>query len=111
MLSVYDLYRMRKINNKKYEKIYNKILNKCSQFIKRANLLGENMCFFEIPDFILGEPTYDLNSCVGYIIKRLKEKGFNVILISNNIIIITWAFNNLEKKNPNRINDIQLLIK
>lgn len=110
MLSVYDLYCTRKKDNKRNQETFDSILNKCCVVIKKANNLGENMCIYEIPTFILGKPTYDLNNCVRYIIKKLKKNDFNIMLVSNNIILITWVFSQYKNNNKSHINSYDLLI-
>jgi hypothetical protein len=74
--------------NKK--KTYKKILERINSKIKTTSVSNNKGCWYEVPEFILGLPIYKMNECVEYIMKKLKNNGFTVTLINNNVIIISW---------------------
>ena len=59
-------------------RIYNKILKKCFQRIKACNIIHRTYCYYELPETIMGEPTYDKSKCIHYILKRLQSYDYKV---------------------------------
>lgn len=59
-------------------RLYNINLKKCFQRIKIANVAQKTNCYYEIPDIILGEPSYDKEKCLHYLILRLEKSGYRV---------------------------------
>ena len=79
-INIDDLYeRKNQIEDIKL-KHYNKILNRAHSKIKQTSRLRTNdqFCFFLVPEFLLGVPTYDTASCIAYVIDKLHENGFLV---------------------------------
>jgi len=100
-ININDLYN--NINKKKYEKyvVYDKILQKCHNKIKKY---AENLkleCIYKIPEYIFGLPIYNKIFTKNYIMNRLIENGFIVKDLSNihtNTIYISWDLS----KNKNK---------
>ena len=46
-------------------------------------------CLYEIPEFMLGLPLYNIDECVKYIDKKLIENGFKTKW-NNNQVLISW---------------------
>ena len=76
-----------------YEKIYNNCLNK----INLANNLHRIWITHEIPLGIWGLVDYNPTDCLKYIEEKLNEIYIDTIILSINIIYISW--NNLRTKN------------
>jgi hypothetical protein len=66
------------------ENVYKKI-QKCIQVTR--NVFS---CFFEVPEFLIGYPLYDLNECIQYIVKILVTKGFAIQYIFPRILFVSW---------------------
>ena len=47
-------------------------------------------CLYEIPEFMIGYPIYDLNECVMYIIQKLSTNGFKVKYFFPRVILVSW---------------------
>ena len=72
--------------------IFNKILNRIH---KRITLTGRNKrvdkhIWFTIPEYIFGEPVYDKNDCIAYIITKLEANGFFIKYMHPNTIFVSW---------------------
>jgi hypothetical protein len=67
------------------ENVYKKI-QKCIQVTR--NVFS---CFFEVPEFIIGYPLYDLNECIQYIVKILISKGFAIQYMFPRILFVSWS--------------------
>lgn len=90
MIKASDLIKQQKEREDKkyinYEKIYGHIEKKII-INSNSNLY---YIWFEIPQIIIGSPTYSLNECNEYIQNKLKENGFTVKSYSKNILLIEW---------------------
>ena len=89
-LNIYDLYRS--INEKKEKKnvSYNEILYKIHAKIKQTTEVEKYKLIYEIPEVVFGLPSYDLNLCMAYIIKQLRNNGFLVKYYFPKILYISW---------------------
>ena len=46
--------------------------------------------WYEVPEFVLGLPTYNLKGCIEYIKKKLEENQFGYDCYKPNILLIKW---------------------
>lgn len=76
----------RKINT--FQKILSRIHKRIKFTAKQKN--SPNMMFFYVPEFIFGEPNYNINTCVAYIIDKLEINGFKVRYAHPNTLLISW---------------------
>ena len=90
-LNITDLHS--KINEKQLKRleIYDTVLVKCHHRIKYNSDHHQTHCFFQIPEFIIGIPIYDINEMNKYIINSLKSNGFNIDYIEPNWVFIEWS--------------------
>jgi len=89
MVKAEDLIKIQKDReNIKYitfKKVY-KNLEKKIQLASNSNFY---YVWYEIPEFIIGCPLYKLEECKDYVIKKIKNDGFEVEEISN-YILVKW---------------------
>ena len=80
------------INEKtlKRMEIYDDVLKKCHLRIKYNSTLERTYCFYQIPEFIIGVPLYDINEMKTYVMNSLKNNGFELLYIDPNWLFITW---------------------
>ena len=69
MINVYDLYCLRKTDNKRNQKTFDMILNKCSTIIKKANNLGENITIIDNEQFY--NQLYNQEILEDYVLKKI----------------------------------------
>jgi hypothetical protein len=109
-----DLYEKKKEENLETVKLYNRILNKVHDRIKCVSRQrgSESICWYVIPEIILGVPRYNHTECVNYICDKLIDNGFRVQYIKPNLICICWAHyvpnyvrNEIRKKTGLRIDN------
>jgi hypothetical protein len=79
------------IRQKKIE-VYKKYFYLCLQHIEVANKIGKTDIFFKVPHAIYDNLHYNLNECIEYITKMLKEYLFNWVLMNDTTIFISWHF-------------------
>lgn len=74
-------------------KVYERVYRKCCQRIRHANdILYAKECIFKVPELELwgGTPLYQVNAVIGYIMLRLKQKGFDVRYLPPDSVMIDW---------------------
>jgi hypothetical protein len=89
MVKASDLVKQQKEKDKSKDKIYKKIYERIEYKIKHASGVNLYECWYEIPEFILNIPLYNLENCKLYVVNKLVEDGFNTSII-NNYIWISW---------------------
>ena len=91
-LNLDELYKQQKITDDHKLKIYQKILGRVHNKIKHTSRIRNNnkFCVYILPEFILGVPRYDINTCTMYIIEKLKTNGFNIKYTHPNLLFISW---------------------
>jgi hypothetical protein len=83
------IQRQKDKENKKYItflKIYNNIEKK----IMKASDRNLYYTYYQIPQILIGYPSYSIKECYQYIDKKLKDNDFNTEEYFNNIILISW---------------------
>jgi hypothetical protein len=89
-LNISDLYSKKNEKNLKRLEIYDNVLVKCHNRIKYNSDLEKTYCFYQIPEFIIGTPIYDINEMRKYVINSLKNNGFKIMYIEPNWLFISW---------------------
>jgi hypothetical protein len=46
--------------------------------------------WYNVPEYIFGEPLYDNGDCISYLVKKLEDNGFEVKYIHPNNLYISW---------------------
>ena len=87
-----DLYEKKNHIYQQKEKCYKKILARAHAKIKHTARLRsqDEYCFFLVPEFQLGVPSYDTAACIAYIMDKLKANGFFVKYTHPNLLFISW---------------------
>ena len=102
-LNITDLYgKINERNLKRYEK-FDDVLKKIHIRIKYNASLEKTFCFYQIPEFIIGVPLYNVEDLRNYIINSLKKNGFEILYVEPNWLFINWSFSKLkESKKPSK---------
>ena len=74
-------------NIKRYQK-FDDILKRLHNRIKYHAINEKTYCFFQIPEFIIGVPLYNINDLKEYLIKSLQKDGFEYMYIEPNLSIL-----------------------
>lgn len=87
-----DLYEKKRQQDLNNLELFNKVLNKIHQKIKKTSTLFKDMqhCWYVIPEVMLGIPNYDQGQCIGYVVEKLRENGFNIRYFHPNTVLISW---------------------
>ena len=86
---LYEKKRQQDLNNLE---IFNKVLNKIHQKIKKTSTLFKDVtfCWYIVPEIMLGIPNYDQGQCIGYVVEKLRTNGFNIRYFHPNTLLISW---------------------
>ncbi len=90
-LKMHDLFEKSNQKQLKRMEIYDDVLVKCHKRIQYNSQLERTYCFYQIPEFILGVPLYNVNDMKEYIINSLKKNGFQIMYIEPNWVFINWG--------------------
>ena len=90
MVKAEDLIKNQQEREKIKFKTFSKIYNNIEKKISLASTSDFYYIWYEIPEFIIGFPLYNLEECKTYIIKQIKNNGFTIEEFDENIILITW---------------------
>lgn len=71
-------------------KVYEAILNNIRHRIGTAIDANRSYCAYQIPEFICGQPTFNMTNCVIYVLDKLKKKRFYAEYHHPYIIYVAW---------------------
>ena len=90
MIKASDLVKEQKerdtIKFKTFDKIYILIEKK----IVLASKGNNYHTWFDVPEFLVGYPLYNMEDCLKYITEKLKKNGFKSEFFNPNILYIKW---------------------
>lgn len=85
-----DVQVIMKVKHEQKKESFYHILEKCFSRIEKAALKDLNFMMFQVPEFILGKPIYNLNECIHFLVHHLQTKGYYVQYFFPNILFIHW---------------------
>jgi hypothetical protein len=86
---------------------FEKTLEACSSFIKKHADKNATVCFYVVPEFLIGYPLYDINECITYIKDKLEKSGYLTKYYFPRILYISWNVNEIKEFKMNK--DISLI--
>jgi hypothetical protein len=89
-LNLQDLQKFQLSRENKQYDYFEEVLKKCHHKIRVSASNFEVQCFFSVPKFILGLPSYSQKMCCEYVMNRLIHDGLKVLFINPNILYIIW---------------------
>jgi hypothetical protein len=92
-VNIDDLYDKSHQRDLKQLSIFNKILNRIHNKIKTTTRCQkkDTHVWFAVPEYIFGESVYNQGDCIGYLVVKLEENGFNVRYVHPNTLFVSWA--------------------
>ncbi len=91
-INIDDLYNRNQQRHLKELSIFNKLLNRIHTRIKHVSRTKNNEKFiwYNVPEYIFGEPCYNQGNCIGYLVVKLEKNGFLTKYIHPNTLFISW---------------------
>jgi len=90
MVKAIDLIKRQQDKENKKFITFNKIYNNIENKIIKASERNLYSTFYQIPQILIGFPTYSINECYSYIDNKLKNDGFKTDKYIDDIILISW---------------------
>ena len=92
-MNIDDLFEKKQQRDLKERSIYNKLLNRVHSRIKftSRSKRRESHIWFQVPEYIFGEPVYKQGDCIGYLVANLEDNGFYVKYLHPGTLFITWG--------------------
>jgi hypothetical protein len=92
-INIDELYEKKQQHDLQKLELFNKILNRVHVKIKTMSRqkINEQLCWYLVPETILGVPKYDQAACIAYIMDKLKTSGFAVKYFHPNLLCISWS--------------------
>ena len=91
MFSLDELKKANKEKKKIREKNYKRILELIYNKIRLVNETGSTECYYLIPNLIGKNTISDMDDCLDYILKHLKEHAFTEVQVYKpNLVYTSW---------------------
>ena len=92
-INIDELYEKKRQYDVKKLELFKKILNRVHVRIKTIAKMNTNerVCWYIVPEIIMGVPKYDQAGCIAYMMDSLQNNGFKVQYFHPNTLFISWA--------------------
>lgn len=91
MISIDDVTKIDEKRKQIRKEIYTKIYEQFSSKIKQSVELGHKQLFLSVPPFLIGYPVFDRSAAARYIARQFVLGGFNVQLVSDHDLYVSWV--------------------
>lgn len=98
MISAQDIAESEKKKQDIRKATYKAILEQLCRKIKNASELGERSTFLQIPPFVIGFPSYDIDQATEYLQRQLVRLGYKVIKVAKAMLGVSWG--DVKSKGP-----------
>ena len=98
MINVQDIQKIENVRKAIRKETYTKIYEQFSKRIRHHVEIGLKSVTLSVPSFVMGCPTFDRSKAADYLIRQLKNGGFNVDRLSNTDIHVDWNIKSSKKK-------------
>ena len=102
MISINDVTKIDEKRKQIRKEIYTRVYEQFSRKIKQSVELGHKQVFLTVPTFVVGYPTFDRGAAARYIMRQLKLGGFDVRLVSDYDMYVSWI---IPKKVKQKVNE------
>jgi len=90
-MNIDELFEKNKQKDLKQLSIFNKILNRIHKRIQyTSRSKKDKFVFFTVPEYLFGEPLYNQGDCIGFLVVKLEENGFEVKYMHPNTLWVSW---------------------
>ena len=98
MISVQEIQKIEGVRKAIRKETYTKIYEQFSKRIRHHVELGLKSVTLSVPSFVMGCPTFDRSKAADYLVRQLKNGGFNVDRLSPTDIYVDWNIKAPKKK-------------
>jgi hypothetical protein len=90
MISINDITKIDEKRKQIKKEIYTRVYEQFSRKIKQSVELGHKQIFLTVPIVVIGYPTFDRGAAARYIVRQLKLGGFDVRLVGDYDMYVSW---------------------
>ena len=90
MINVKTIKKIEDSRKQVKKETYKKILEQFSRKIQVSVSANQKQVFLEVPAFLLGYPSYNLESASVYLKRQLELGGFRVVNVSPVVFNVSW---------------------
>ena len=89
-INIDELYNKNQQRDLKQLSIFNKILNRIHTRIKHTARTKkvDKFIWYNVPEYIFGEPCYNQGDCIGYLVMKLQKNGFHTKYVHPNTLFV-----------------------
>lgn len=93
--SINSLHDEKNLKNKSRVDMFTVVLNKCIEKIIYTNRhTDKTFVIFEVPRVLIGNPSYDMKSCIVFLMHKLSQNKYYVEFIEPFYLYIDWGSQN-----------------
>ena len=90
--SISNLHEVQKLKQSNRIEIFNIVLSKCVEKIVYTNRqTDKTFIIFEVPQVLIGYPSYDIKSCILFLKSKLESENYIVEFIDPFYLYIDWG--------------------
>jgi hypothetical protein len=91
-MNIDELYDKKRERDTAQLKIFNRMLKRIhvKVTVTSRQRASEKICWFVVPEIMLGIPMYDQGMCIAYVMDKLCDDGFRSKYIHPNTLMISW---------------------
>lgn len=89
-LNIFELQNSISQKKKHRVNVYESVLGKCHSKIQIAANKEKYECYYDVPQYVVGLPLFNINECVDFIITQLQTNGFRVNYYFPKLLHISW---------------------
>ena len=90
MVKADEIIKQQKIRENRKNITFNRVYKHIEKKIYLASSTNNYFIWYQIPEFLVGSPTYKFNECKDYIHGKLKSDGFIITFYEPNILLVNW---------------------
>ncbi len=100
MININKIKKIEESKRKIKKEIYTKIFEQFSRKIQVAVDTGNKQIVLQVPEFVLGYPSYDIEKAAVYLKRQLELSGFQVYPLSTISFTVSWYTQREVKQEP-----------
>ena len=106
MISINDITKIDERRKQIKKEIYTRVYEQFSRKIKQSVELGHKQIFLTVPIVVIGYPTFDRGAAARYIVRQLKLGGFDVRLVGEYDMYVSWIIPKRTKQRPKNLTSL-----
>jgi len=91
-MSAQDVVNLQLMKQRSRHEAFDKIVDACYKKIENCVKVLRNTTdiYYDVPEFLIGYPLYDLNECITYVKNVIEGKGFQVRYTFPRVLNVSW---------------------